>query len=167
MLLREHLQEQQREGSIIAEGNQCQRNKGCKASSCASSRAGGRRGFGTTPSRGARGDGSGAVPARGAQKDENTETVCPAGGGGVVGEGGSQEEGKQKLVGRSGVDGGSVTWNGAGQICIPTSEEEGLPLPAAMTLRFLAAMDQGYVGSMREENARARRKRMARDEGAG
>lgn len=173
MLLREHLQEQHREGSIIAEGNQCQRNRGCKAANCASSRAGTRRGgrgaggigaeetaVGSQGSRGIlgthlRGTGMELVDGKDSHRlAENGGSSLEAGGGGE----------DKRLIGAAG-DGGakSVMWNGAGQICIPTAEEEGLPLPAAMTLRFLAAMDEGYVGSMREENARSRK----RKDGAG
>lgn len=51
------------------------------------------------------------------------------------------------------------------QTCVPTAEEEELPLPAAMTLRFLASMDEGYVGSRREENARLKKRK--KEGGAG
>ncbi|CAM9910475.1 unnamed protein product, partial [Discosporangium mesarthrocarpum] len=40
---------------------------------------------------------------------------------------------------------------GRGGVCPGSGEEEGLPLPAVMTLRFLAAMDEGYLGAIREE----------------
>lgn len=76
---------------------------------------------------------------------------------GVVGEI-SNEEKKASWYGNSSARRRSDKVTGQ-QTCIPTAEEEGLPLPAAMTLRFLAAMDEGYVGSRREENARLRRRR--------
>lgn len=80
----------------------------------------------------------------------------------------------QLLDSKRGRDGGrdegsrrwSDTWNSSddGPICQPTGEQEGLPLPAMVTLRFLSAMDAGYVGSRREENARLRKQRFQRSE---
>lgn len=68
-----------------------------------------------------------------------------------------------KRLGSGGVDWGggraSALWNNDRPICSLTGEQEELPLPAAMTLRFLSTMDEGYVGSMREENARMQKLR--------
>lgn len=138
------------------------------AANCASSHAGTRRGrdAGIEEEKTAVGSqgllGIGANPRK-------TGTELDRKGGHRLVESGSQEAGEgghkrcKEAAGGGGGGAKSVMWNGAGQICIPTAEEEGLPLPAAMTLRFLAAMDEGYVGSMREENARSKKKK----DGAG
>lgn len=146
MLLREHLQEQHREGSIVSEGNQCKLNRGCDRADC----AGTGRGRGGTA--------------------EGGITACLAAAGQVI-EGEGEGEGAPAAAGEEGSAGGGggkarEGGAGTGQTCVPTAEEEGLPLPAAMTLRFLAAMDEGYVGSRREENARLKRRR-TREERAG
>ena len=130
-LLREHLQEKHREGFIVAKGNQCNRNRRCEAADC------------DGHNQGAKGtEGVDAAPYSAAAK----EATRAAGG--------------KDLAQDLGSDGGGSSFDSAGarQVCIPTAEEEGLPLPAAATMRFLAAMDEGYVGSIREENSRARRR---------
>lgn len=182
MLLRDHLQEQHREGSIIAEGNQCQRNRGCKAARCATSRAERKSRSRRVPLTGG-GEGGGDAAgtektvkaAVGAGETPGTEGTAATMSASVGEEffaedGGSRDDGTDERRGSggdghrrddSGVGGSpkSIMWNGAGQICIPTAEEEGVPLPAALTLRFLAAMDEGYIGSMKEEIARQRKDR--------
>ncbi|CAN0235721.1 unnamed protein product [Scytosiphon promiscuus] len=91
-----------------------------------------------------------------------TTAACPAVAAAATGAGGDAGG-----AGRLSSGGGPVGWKGpvGGQACAPTAEEEGVPLPADMTLRFLAAMDEGYVGSRREENARLERRR--KEDGAG
>ncbi len=164
VLLREHLQDQHREGSVVFEGNRCELNRGCERANCAAASAacpgaeaaaageavepgeanGSARGVqGGAHGTGASGDGEEGFAVGEESTVEKLREAAPRGGGRRSGKGGQ----------------------GMGQACVPTAEEEGLPLPAAMTLRFLAAMDEGYVGSMREENARSRRRR--EEEGAG
>lgn len=226
VLLRVHLQEKHREGSIIAEGNQCQLNEGCSTAKCSNGGVGGsgsgclgggagrnKGGLeaalpGGERSGGGRGGGEGRGKSEGGSVSGDGEAVAAAEGGGaeeveggdaasprpaaaapaaVVGVASAASDkgfvrdaahgkgGKRGLnidVGGDGerssisplsaavgeAAGGSGAWSSEGQVCVPTAEEEGLPLPAAMTLRFLAAMDEGHVGSMREENERLRRK---------
>lgn len=159
MLLREHLQGQHREGSIVSERNLCKLNRGCDRAGCGGNgrhRRGGTAEGGTTACLAAgevsAGAGAGAVSAGGEERS--------VGGGGGGGSG--ETSGRQPPRGDRGSDKATET----GATCVPTAEEEGLPLPAAMTLRFLAAMDEGYIGSRREENARLKRRRM-REEMAG
>lgn len=173
VLLREHLQEQHREGSVVSDSNQCELNRGCGRAGC-----GGGTGTGSGRGRGgaAAASGSATITACRAAGEATEE----AGGGAVpaAGEEGTADGGSSRETGEGGPGPGpersgggdheSGKGAGTGQTCAPTAEEEGLPLPAAMTLRFLAAMDEGYVGSRREENARLRRRRSAmRDESAG
>eukprot|EP00904_Undaria_pinnatifida_P004520 jgi/Undpi1/14069/HiC_scaffold_9.g03720.m1 len=219
-------EEKHREGSIIAEGNQCQLNEGCSTAKCSNGGVGGsgsgclgggagrnKGGLeaalpGGERSGGGRGGGEGRGKSEGGSVSGDGEAVAAAEGGGaeeveggdaasprpaaaapaaVVGVASAASDkgfvrdaahgkgGKRGLnidVGGDGerssisplsaavgeAAGGSGAWSSEGQVCVPTAEEEGLPLPAAMTLRFLAAMDEGHVGSMREENERLRRK---------
>ncbi|CAM9966985.1 unnamed protein product [Hapterophycus canaliculatus] len=172
VLLREHLQEQHREGSIISEGNQCQLNRGCDAANCAAMPRGRegavRNGTAACPATAAAPaapenvGGEGSETDGAARRARGDAAATATGGGG--GEDAIAAEGKQKP---SSSDGRPIarTHLRACQTCSPTAEEEGIPLPAAMTLRFLAAMDDGYVGSRREENARLERRR--KEEGAG
>lgn len=171
VLLREHLQEQHREGSILSEGNQFQFNRGCDMTNCFATDSEGARGrVGTT------GGPAGAAAAReggvggGGAQGNNTEVGTPEPAVSTVDEEVSLAEGvvirdrSNKENEPSSSNGSIETSRGSNkgtgqQTCMPTAEEEGLPLPAAMTLRFLAAMDEGYVGSMREENARLKRTR--------
>lgn len=139
------------------------------AANCASSHAGTRRGRDAGIEEEKTAVGSQGSLGIGANPRETRTELDRKGRHSLV-ESGSQEAGggedkrcKEAAGGGGGGVAKSVMWNGAGQICIPTAEEEGLPLPAAMTLRFLAAMDEGYVGSMREENARSKKKK----DGAG
>ncbi|CAN0281651.1 unnamed protein product [Ectocarpus sp. 12 AP-2014] len=154
VLLREHLQGQHREGSVVSEGNQCHLNRGCDLARC--SGGGAVEEMGTA----AGGDSGGGSVASGAAAESTTGE-----GEGLEPEVGGQEMGEE--VSRDGPSrGGARTGTLRGQhTCVPTAEEEGLPLPAAMTLRFLAAMDEGYVGSRREENARLKKRK--KEAGAG
>lgn len=153
VLLREHLQGQHREGSVVSEGNQCHLNRGCDLARCSVGSA--------AEEMGAAGGGSGGESVASGAAAESAAGE----GEGLEAEGSGQEAGDQ--VSRDGSGAGATrtgTLRGQ-QTCVPTAEEEGLPLPAAMTLRFLAAMDEGYVGSRREENARL--KRRMKEGGAG
>ncbi|CAM9646820.1 unnamed protein product, partial [Ectocarpus sp. 8 AP-2014] len=154
VLLREHLQGQHREGSVVSEGNQCHLNRGCDLARCS--------GGGAAEEIGAaarRGGGGGSVASGAAAESTAGE------GEGLEPEVGGQEIGEEvSRDGPGGVETRTGTLRGQ-QTCVPTAEEEGLPLPAAMTLRFLAAMDEGYVGSRREENARLKKRK--KEGGAG
>eukprot|EP00752_Nemacystus_decipiens_P006169 g5566.t1 len=166
VLLREHLQDQHREGSVVSEGNQRKLNRGCNRAGCGGTGTGTGRGRGGTA---AAPEGAfTACPPAGEVSQETRERAVSAAGAEGSGDGGSvsRETGEAGSPVSRGGDRGSGVGAGAGQTCIPTAEEEGIPLPAAMTLRFLAAMDDGYIGSRREENARLRRTRM-RHERAG
>lgn len=155
VLLREHLQDKNREGSLVAEGNQCYRNRGCELANC-----GGRRSaLGDTTST--------VIGARSLElgKRDNIEPLSGVVEATVeVDDGGFDgEEGFRNRGGRYCADGprgesiSSDRTGQASQVCVPTAEEEGLPLPATVTMRFLAAMDEGYIGSILEESSRARR----------
>lgn len=158
MLLREHLQGQHREGSVVSEGNHCKLNRGCDRAGCARAA----RGLGGAASEGA----TTALPAAGEPSGESGERGGSAAGEeGTAGGGGREAGGGDGEPPRGGRESGRRA--GTAQACVPSAEEEGLPPPAAMTLRFLAAMDEGYVGSRREENARLKRRRRTRDDSAG
>ena len=162
MLLREHLQEQHREGSVVSAGNQCKLNRGCDRAGCGGTDRGRRGGAAES------GDATAACPPAGEVSQETGNRVASAAGEGIARDGGGGREAVREWSSPSSSRGGrgSGMRAGTGQTCAPTAEEEGLPLPAGMTLRFLAAMDEGYVGSRREENARLKRSRM-RHERAG
>ncbi|CAM9149168.1 unnamed protein product [Pylaiella littoralis] len=172
VLLREHLQEQHREGSIVSEGNRCELNKGCDVANCGAtgregmeggavgttgcSAGGGGRGGG-----GGDGGGGGGANANDAEAETPKTTVSTVDGEvTLAGDDVREKSNKEKRPSSFGDSTRRGPDKGKGrQTCVPTAEEEGLPLPAAMTLRFLAAMDEGYIGSRREENARCQRRR--------
>ena len=166
VLLREHLQDQHREGSVVSEGNQCQLNRGCEKANCATTTACPEAGAASAAAAAAAAIAAAgeAGEAEGVAQGEAQVAGAPADGEEVFAVGG----GAGKTLSTGGASRGdrrSAEGAGMGQTCAPTAEEEGLPLPAVMTLRFLAAMDEGYVGSRREENARSKRRR--EEEGAG
>lgn len=140
VLLREHLRDKNREGSLVAEGNQFHRNRGCELANC----NGHRSALGDTTST--------VIGARSLELGKGD--IEPLSGVVEVDNG---VGGRYCVDGLSGESISSDRTGQASQVCVPTAEEEGLPLPATVTMRFLAAMDEGYIGSILEESSRARR----------
>lgn len=156
VLLREHLQDKNREGSLVAEGNKCHRNRGCELANC----NGRRSALGDTTSTVMGGSSLELVRGDIEPLSGAGEVTVEVGDGGLDGEEGFRDRGGGERYGADGPRGESISSDRAGQasqVCIPTAEEEGLPLPATVTMRFLAAMDEGYIGSIQEESSRARR----------